>query len=90
MPEIKVFFSDGSSVFFHEDQTFQTIRSFVSNENPERYDVSLSESFTLWAHHHDGLIPSFMELLANSMYFFDVEDRSTYYNSLQIVKIETT
>lgn len=81
MPEIKITFSDGSTVVLHEEQTFHT---WVKS----RDSVSLSETYSLWAHHNDGLVPSFLELLMNSEFFFDMEKPEILYNSNSVVKIE--
>lgn len=89
MPSIKVYFSDGSIEIFHEDQSLQTVVKRPDNEHPLRESVSQSEVFTLWSHHHDGLIPSFLEVLANSMYFFDIEKPEVYFNPAAIVKIKS-
>lgn len=69
MHRIKVTFSDGTEAVFHEEQTFQTWKT--SNNS-----VSLGELSGLWYHHHDGLIPSFLEIVANAPFFFDVEKTS--------------
>ena len=81
MPKIKVYFSDGYAVEFHEDQTFQTI---VRNETGS----SLSQVFTLWSHHHDGLLPSFLEMTMYGLYFFDVENPTQIFNSSAVTRIE--
>ncbi|KKF59491.1 hypothetical protein [Streptococcus uberis] len=81
MPEIKITFSDGSNVIFHEEQSFQSV--VKSDES-----MSLSKIYSLWSHVHDGLIPSFLELIANSQFFFDLENPQIYYASNAIVKIE--
>lgn len=88
MQKIKVTFSDGSISTFHEEQTFMTIRFSPDDENPKKSYPSQSEIFGLWSHFHDGLFPSFLEILANSKFFFDVEDPKVYYNSQSVVKIE--
>ncbi|MCK1198567.1 hypothetical protein MXZ29_06745 [Streptococcus uberis] len=81
MPEIKITFSDGSNVIFHEEQSFQSV---VKSDEA----MSLSKIYSLWSHVHDGLIPSFLELIANSQFFFDIENPEIYYASNAIVKIE--
>lgn len=89
MEKITVYFSDGSKVDFHENQSLQTVKYLVDEKHVrQNKSASQSEIFTLWAHTHDGLIPSFLEVLANSEYFFDVKKPDIYYNSLAIVKIE--
>ena len=35
-----------------------------------------------------GLVPSFLELLSNSTFFFDVESPDVYYNSSSVVRVE--
>ncbi|WP_367007407.1 hypothetical protein ABZ559_04930 [Streptococcus sp. ZY19097] len=81
MPKIKVTFADGSTTILHEDQTFQTI---VKTD----YGTSLSQVFTLWSHHHDGLVPSLTEMLAHGLFFFDIEHPETIYSSASVVKLE--
>ena len=81
MHRIKVTFSDGTEAIFHEEQTFQTWKT--SNNS-----VSLGELSGLWYHHHDGLVPSFLEIVANAPFFFDVEKPSIIYASASIVKVE--
>lgn len=88
MHKIKVTFSDGSNTIFHEEQVFITVGFFTDQENPNRKLPSQSETFGLWNHIHDGLVPSFLELLANSNFFVDSEEPNTYYNSNAVVKIE--
>lgn len=89
MPKIKVTFSDGSTMTFHEDQTFMTVSFSVDAENPKKSYPSQSEIFGLWNHIHDGLVPSLLEIIANSKFFFDVEKPEVYYNSQSVVKIES-
>ncbi|MDT2643199.1 hypothetical protein P7D52_10415 [Enterococcus dongliensis] len=90
MPEIKVYFADGTVEIFHEDQTFTAITFYQSNGvTPIHMNPSLSDNYSLWSHHHNGLFPSFLELLANSKYFFDIEKPDIYYNSGSVVKIES-
>ncbi|HEN0123651.1 TPA: hypothetical protein ACGL2S_000901 [Streptococcus agalactiae] len=81
MPEIKITFSDGSIVIFHEEQSFQSV--VKSNDA-----MSLSKIYSLWNHVHDGLIPSFLQLIANSQFFFDLENPQIYYASNAVIKIE--
>ncbi|MHC5373606.1 hypothetical protein ACYSNU_07365 [Enterococcus sp. LJL120] len=89
MPEIKVYFADGTVETFHEEQSFMSIKSSLSsNEIPEKLYPSQSGVYSLWNHTHDGLVPSLLELLANSDYFFDIENPQNYYNSNSIVRIE--
>lgn len=88
MNKIKVTFSDGTIATFHEEQTFTAIGFFTSEENPKKYYPSHSEVWGLWNHVHDGLVPSFLELLANSKFFFDIENPKIVYSSQSIVKIE--
>ncbi|HFI0091455.1 TPA: hypothetical protein ACGO21_000534 [Streptococcus suis] len=81
MPQIKVTFADGSTAIFHEEQGFQTI---VKRENA----TSLGEFYSLWFHVREGLVPSFTELIANSLFFYDAERPSIIYSSSAVVKIE--
>lgn len=89
MPKIKVTFSDGATVSFHEEQTFMAIGFFPDKEDPLKHQPSHFETFGLWDHVHDGLVPSFLEILANSKFFYDVEEPNIYYNSQAVVKIES-
>lgn len=88
MHKIKVTFSDGSFATFHEEQSFMSIKFIADLENLNKRYPSQSEVFGLWNHVHDGLFPSFLELLANSKFFFDIEEPHVYYNSDSVVKIE--
>lgn len=81
MPKIKVTFADGSTTIFHEEQGFQAI---VKKDNA----TSLGNFYSLWLHVKEGLIPSFTELLVNSIFFYDVEKPSVVYSSSSVVKIE--
>lgn len=81
MPKLKVTFVDGSLLTVHEDQSFQTI---VKTD----YGTSQSQVFTMWAHVHDGLVPSFTEMLAHGMFFFDIENPSTIYSSSSVIRLE--
>lgn len=85
MPTLKVTFADGSTEIFHEDQTFTAI---VKKADRDSFSTTLSTNYTLWDHHHDGLASNFMELLANSIFFFDVENPKTIYNSNSVVKFQ--
>lgn len=80
MHKIKVTFSDGTEVIFHEEQAFQSWKA--SNNS-----ISLGEICGLW-YHHDGLVPSFLEIVANALFFFDIENPSLIYASASIMKIE--
>lgn len=89
MPKIRVYFADGSIETFHEEQTFSTITtSFNEDETPKQYSAHQSRNLSLWFHHHDGLSKSFIELLTNSDFFFDVENPDVYYSSKSVVKFE--
>lgn len=88
--KIKITFSDGTTTTFHEEQSFMAIGFFPDDKNPTRNFPSQSETFGLWHHVHDGLIPSFLEILANSKFFYDVENPNVYYNAQSVVKVETT
>ena len=88
MHKIRVTFSDGSTSIFHEEQSFLTIGFFQDDKNPKKNYPSQSEIYGLWSHVHDGLVPSFLEILANSKFFSDIEKPDIYYNSQSVVKIE--
>ncbi|WP_110933289.1 hypothetical protein [Paenibacillus bouchesdurhonensis] len=88
MNKIKVTFSDGTTKTFQEEQTFTAIDFFPDKENPKKIYPSQSEIYGLWNHVHDGLAPSFLELLANSKFFFDVENPEVIYNTQSVVKLE--
>jgi len=87
MHKIKVTFSDGSNEIFHEEQTFMTIGFFSDDKKQNKKFPSQSEIYGLWSHVHDGLVPSFLEILANSKFFFDVEKPDIYYSAQSVVKI---
>lgn len=80
MPKIKVTFSDGTEVIFHEEQAFRTI---IHNNK----QAVLGEAFTLWSHSESGLIPSFLTMLTNGLYFFDIENPDVVYSVQSVVKI---
>jgi hypothetical protein len=61
---------------------------FPDNENPRKNYPSHSEVYGLWSHVHDGLAPSFLELIANSKFFFDVEKPEIIYSAQSVVKLE--
>lgn len=85
-PFLKVTFSDSSSKTFHEEQSFMAI---VKTNNDDGINSnSHSKIFSLWNHHHDGLAPSFIDLLVNSEYFYDIENPSTIYSTSSVVKLE--
>lgn len=88
MHKIKVTFSDGSTAIFHEEQTFMAIRFSSDDQNPRENYPSQSGTYGLWNHVHDGLVPSFLELLANSAFFFDLEHPKVHYSSQSVVKLE--
>ncbi|OAB48499.1 hypothetical protein [Paenibacillus antarcticus] len=88
MDKIKVTFSDGSTKTFNEEQTFMAIDFFPDKENPNKNYPSQSGTYGLWSHIHDGLTPSFLEILANSKFFFDVKNPEITYSAQSIVKLE--
>ncbi|AMW98422.1 hypothetical protein [Rummeliibacillus stabekisii] len=89
MNKIKVTFSDGSITTFHEEQAFVAVGFFPDDKAPGKNFPSHFETYGLWNHMHDGLTPSFLELLANSKFFFDIEEPNVYYNSQSVIKIES-
>ena len=88
MKEIKVYFSDGSVRVFHEEQTFMALNVFPNQDSLSENYMGQSKMYGLWSHIHDGLVPSFLELLSNSTFFFDVESPDVYYNSSSVVRVE--
>ena len=88
MRRIKVTFFDGSTKIFNEGQILSTVDFFQDRENPRRHYPAQSEHFTLWNHTHDGLVPSFLEVLANAKYFSDVENPKILYSVQSVAKIE--
>ncbi|MFS7238178.1 hypothetical protein [Carnobacterium divergens] len=87
MPKIKVYFSDGSTEIFHEEQSFVSI-SFIEENNSDDLFASKGKIYGLYSHIDAGLLPSFLELLANSKYFSDVENENIVFSSSAITKIE--
>lgn len=85
MPRIKVTFADGTVEIFHEEQSFSTI---VEIEVNEKRSCSIGEIYSLWFHQHDKLTPSFIELLVNSKFFYDIEKPGVVYSSNSVVKFE--
>jgi hypothetical protein len=88
MHKIEVVFADGSTQFFHEDQIFMAVGYFPDKDDPEKQYPAQSRSYSLWNHVHDGLIPSFLELLANSKFFFELDKPSVVYSANAVVKIK--
>lgn len=82
-----IYFSDGRSLKVKEGQIFMSINSFKDEKENLNY-ASQSKLFELWGHNSDGLVPSILELLFNSEYFFDVSISSTVYNSKSVTRIE--
>lgn len=87
MNSASIYFSDGKSLEVKEGQLFMSINSFINEEEKSNY-ASQSIAFKLWNHTHDGLIPSILELLFNSEYFFDIDISSVIYNSKSVTRIE--
>ncbi|MEY9975270.1 hypothetical protein [Lysinibacillus sp. RC79] len=82
-----IYFSDGKSIEVKEGQLFMSIKS-INNEKEKLNYASQSNTFELWGHTHDGLIPSILELLFNSEYFFEIDIPSVIYNSKSVTRIE--
>lgn len=57
MPEIKVTLSDGSTVNFHEEQTFCSVVTISQKDSTQT--MVKGNKYGLWSHNDDGLIPSF-------------------------------
>lgn len=84
MSEIKVTFSDSSVVTFHEGQI---LGRYVSSTKQD-IGASIAQPCTLEEHPEDGLVPSFLEVLFNSEFFYDINEDRTYYSSKSVSKIE--
>lgn len=87
METATIYFSDGKSLSVKENQHFMSINSFPSDSDDLNY-ASQSKIFKLWSHVHDGMLPSILEVLFNSEYFFDVDVPSVIYNSKSVTRIE--
>lgn len=81
MPEIKITFSNGYTVVFHEEQAFQT--RIKSNNK-----LINGEVFTLWSNENSLMVPSFLKILENSDFFYDIEKPEILYNSTKVVNCE--
>ena len=81
-----IYFSDGNSLKINEGQLFMSIKSIASDTENLNF-ASQSKVFEIWNHIHDGLIPSILEVLFNSEYFFEVDKPSIVYNSKSVTKI---
>lgn len=81
MPEIKVIFSDGSTVTFHEEQTFQT-KIFNGNKLVD------GEQFGLWRNENRLMVPSFLTIVKHSDFFYDVENPEEIFESSTVVSCE--
>ncbi|MQW23729.1 MULTISPECIES: hypothetical protein [unclassified Lactococcus] len=81
MDKIIVNFSDGTSKTFHEGQIVIPWKKSGKN-------VSTAEPYTLWVHPDYELIPSFMEMLVNCDFFYELETPKICYASNSVVKVE--
>ncbi|MEI5994788.1 hypothetical protein [Candidatus Enterococcus mansonii] len=92
MPKIKVYFADGSVQTFHEEQTFKTLSSKDSDwqniDGLKNQVITIRDNIGLRSQNNAGLRDSFFEILANSDYFFDVENPNTIYSKNAVVKFE--
>ncbi len=78
-------FSDGSTLQVKENQHLTPV---VSYSKDDHFEVSLDNSFEIWYHIHDGLIPGLCEFLVNSSFFYLEDDRTTIYKSDSVIKIQ--
>lgn len=81
MPKIKVTFTDGSVVIFHEEMTFQTF-----NENDDKH-LPVNRA-SLFRHPNCSLFFSFVDILRMGQFFYDTEHPETIYQSNNVTKIE--
>ena len=89
MLKINVTFSDGSSQIFIENQCFKTyFFKEMKGWTPPSFETIDGSMFTLSKKRSPNLVQNFLEILANSNFFFDVEKPDTIYNSQSIIKIE--
>lgn len=89
MPKINVFFSDGSSQIYHEGQQFKTYYfQEMKGWTAPSFESIEGHSFVLSKGRYPNLVQSFLEMLSNSNFFFDIETPETIYNSHSIIKIE--
>lgn len=80
-------FSDGSTLLVKEGQRLIPV---VSYKKDDHLEVSLDQSFEIWYHSNDGLIPALCEFLVNCSFFSLFEDTSTVYKSDSVIKIQNT
>ncbi|WEM64343.1 hypothetical protein K7G42_07050 [Streptococcus parauberis] len=81
MSSVLVTFSDGKTKRFESNDMFRGMSNFDGNP-------VLTESFVLWEHNELGLVPSFMEMTMNCLYFCEFDNPSVFYNSSSVIKIE--
>jgi hypothetical protein len=92
MDKLLITFSDGSTFSLIENQLLQGIHFFNEKDemlidHPRRFASKL-EPVTMWSHVSDGLIPSFLDLISNSAYFFDPKKPDVMYSANSIVRLE--
>lgn len=86
MEKAKIYFSDGNSMTVNEGDLVVPIKRFVRDEV---VCTSCCEPFELWNHSGDGLIPSILDGLVDSLYFFLTTNKNTIYNTNSITRIES-
>ncbi|MBC1524923.1 hypothetical protein HB825_05430 [Listeria booriae] len=97
MSKIIINFSDSTSLTLTNDDTLTTlskIDNVAVDTTTKDKDVfpkvpSISQVLKLHEHHHDGLIPSLLEIVINYDFFMLNDDNKKVYCSNAIVSIES-
>ena len=85
MGKAKITFSNNETLIVSEGELFVPI---VKVQLEKEIASSMSKTFEVWNHPHDGLTPALTELFYNCEYFFHIDDNKTAYSTSAIVKIE--
>lgn len=87
--KIIVYFSDGTTKTFYENQQFMVIsKGLEPIISTERFLPKRKGVVTLTKTKSAGLVPSFLEVLINADFFFALDEPNIYYNSNSIFKFE--
>jgi hypothetical protein len=81
----RITFSNGETLIVKEGDVFVPI---ISIESDDGTYSAMEKSCELWAHIHDGLIPSLTALLYQCRFFFHADNSGVIYSTSSIVKIE--
>ena len=82
--QTKINFADGTSIVLNDGDSLIPIRLIDVDGTPS---ASLTPSVELHWHHHDGLIPSILDVLLTSEYFKVVGKPDIVYGTKTVVYI---